>query len=400
MVDISNIKNVVIIGAGTLGHAIAQVALMAGFEKVILNDLNIEIINEAAEKIKENLVILSSEEKFKQMLDDFGDAKTLFEGINLSKILKDPINVGQLAEGVSVEELMGRLVKEVDLAKAVANADYVIEAVSEIMEIKQKMFKKLVKFTPAHVVLATNSSSLSITKIAEHSGRPEKIIGMHFFSPLISNLIEITRGEKSSDESIEVGAAIGQKLPCLRGKRMIIKLEKESPGFIANRISATSGLYLSWIMDQAAEKGIPWEQLDADLGSANSIGICEIFDYIGLDVICDVLRYLEVALSPDFAPGKVITKLIEEGNLGKKTGKGFYEWNEDGTHKKELDKSQPAGLISPETLLAIQFNEGCRILDEGVVKSYRTIDKAMIKGYNTPGPFSVGKKNTKNGQKC
>ena len=391
MSDIGNIKTISIIGAGLLGHGIAITALMAGFEKVILNDINMGILNEAADNIKDYLTILSSEEQFKQVLDNFEVLKTEFGNRNISKTLKNPIHTGVLAEGVSVEELMSRLVKEIDLETAVANSNFIIEAASEVMEIKQELFKKLVEFAPANVVLATNSSSLSITKIAENSGSPERIIGMHFFSPHTRSLIEITRGEKSSSESIAIGALIGQKLPCLTGKRVIIKLEKESPGFIANRIISASGIYISWIMDKAAENGIPWACLDADVGIA-SFGFCKMIDYIGLDVVYGVQKYLEEALSPDFAPSKVLTKLVEDGNLGRKTGKGFYEWNEDGTFKSEDNNPDPAGLVSLEALQAIQFNEGCRILEEGVVKSYRTIDKAMIKGYNSFGPFTARKK--------
>jgi len=391
MSDISNIKTISIIGAGLLGHGIAICALMAGFEKVILNDINIGMLNEAADKINDYLSVLSSEEQFKQVLDDFEEFKTQFGNRDISKTLKNPIHTGVLAEGVSVEELMSRLVKEIDLATAVTNSDFIIEAASEAMEIKQEIFKKLVEFAPANVVLATNSSSLSITKIAQNSGSPERIIGMHFFSPHMRSLIEITRGEKSSNESIEIGAQIGQKLPCLTGKRVIIKLEKESPGFIANRITSASGIYVSWIMDKAAGDGIPWACLDADVGIA-SFGFCKMIDYIGLDVVYGVQKYLEEALSPDFAPSKVLTKLVEDGNLGRKTGKGFYEWNEDGTFKSEDNNPDPAGLISLEALQAIQFNEGCRILEEGVVKSYRVIDKAMMKGYNSFGPFTARKK--------
>ncbi len=392
MVDVNNIKNVAIIGAGVLGHSIAQVALMAGFEKITLVDLNMDLLNSAGEKIEGYLTRLNSEEQFKQMLETFDSLKTLFTGKNLTNALKDPIRFGQLAEGVSVEELMKRLIKEVNLKKAVADADYVIEAVSEVMEVKQEMFKKLVEYTPSHVVLATNSSSLSITKIAEHSGSPERIIGMHFFNAVISPLIEITRGEKSSNESIEIGGAIGQKLPCLIGKRTIIKLEKESPGFIANRIMSASGIYLTWATDRAVEKGIPLEGLNADVGILTA-GIFAMQDSIGLNVIYDVSKYLEATLSPDFAPGKVLSKLVDEGNWGMKSGKGYYEWNDNGTLKTEVKKAQPAGLLKPEAFIAIQLNEGCRILEEGVVKGYRTIDKAIIKGYLSPGPFATGKRN-------
>ena len=146
MSDIGNIKTISIIGAGLLGHGIAMCALMAGFEEVILNDINMGILNKAADNIKDYLMILSSEEQFKQVLDDFEVLKNEFSTRNISKTLNNPIHTGVLAEGVSVEELMNRLVKEIDLATAVANADFIIEAASEDMKIKQEIFKKLVEF--------------------------------------------------------------------------------------------------------------------------------------------------------------------------------------------------------------------------------------------------------------
>jgi len=397
MGDIENIKTIAVIGAGTLGHNIAFVALLGGFEKVILNDINKDFLESGVKRINALLNRLSSEENLCKMLENYGDAKKYFAGKDITKVLNDPTYVGTVAEGESIEDISNRLVKELDLKKAVENADYVIESVSENMKIKKEVFKKLHEYSPPHAILATNSSSLSISEIAKDSGRPDKVIGMHFFHPFLLQLIEITRGDQSSLESIEIGAAVGQKLPCILGKREIIKLNKESPGFIANRIQSAGLLYLCKVMDKAEEQGIPWERIDADLGAAFPVGACEIIDSIGIDVVYNVKKYLETALSPDFAPGKVLSNFYELGNLEKKTGKGFYEWNKDGKRKVKIDKDtvEPSGLLSLEVLLAIQLNEGCRILEEGVVSNYRIIDKAMAKGFSTPGPFMTGKRKYK-----
>ena len=233
---------------------------------------------------------------------------------------------------------------------------------------------------------------MSISEIAKNCGRPDKVIGMHFFSPYVMKLVEITKGEKSSPESIKIGELIGKRLPCFLGKRVVITLEKESPGFIANRIMSTSFIYVSRIIDNATEHGIKWEEVDADFKSIIPIGLCEYIDQIGIDVIMDVFRYLENALSPEFKPGRVLTELYEKGDLGRKSGKGFYEWKEDGTLKKPLDKTNPSGVLDLDLMIAIQLNEGCRILEEGVVKNYRLIDKAMLNGYGTPGPFMYGRR--------
>ncbi|MCK4686846.1 MAG: 3-hydroxyacyl-CoA dehydrogenase, partial [Candidatus Lokiarchaeota archaeon] len=152
MTEINNIETIAVIGAGTMGREIAQVALMAGFNKVILNDIKKEVLEQAVQFIQNGLNKIEAKNK--------------------------------LNEGVSTNLLMKNLFIEMDLEKAVAQADFVIEAIPEIMELKQELFKKLGKYTPKHAILATNTSTMSITKIAESSKKPDKVIGMHFFTPI------------------------------------------------------------------------------------------------------------------------------------------------------------------------------------------------------------------------
>ncbi len=362
MFDISNIKTFTVIGAGTMGREIAQVALMAGFEKVILNDIEKDVMNRAEEYIINGLKRLEAKNK--------------------------------LGEGVSTKMILAKLVKETDLIKAVSNADFVIEAVPEIMKIKQEVFEKLGKFSPEHTILASNTSTMSITKIGERSGKPEKVIGMHFFIPIVVlRLIELIKGEKTSQETMGISYAVGMKLPALKGKRFIVQIEKESPGFIVNRLTIGGNMYLNCVVDEAFEKGIPWEDVDADAGDLTQWGPLVKFDFLGLDVIYHCQKYFESVLTPDFNPGKVITNLVKEGNLGSKTGKGFYEWTADG--KPKIKKGKKAGLFDLETYMAVQLNEGCRLLEEGIVSGYKIIDDAMLAGMDMPGPFSAGKRNYK-----
>jgi len=372
MVDISDIKNITVVGAGVMGKPIAQVALMAGFEKVVLNDINMKILEKAAYEIEN------------------GESTTLdifAEGCSLKELEAK----GQLGEGLTCKMLMNRLHKEVDLEKAVVDADFVIEGVPEVMEIKQEVFKKLGKFVPAHTILATNTSTMSISKMGEASGKPEKVIGMHFFGfPLRSRLIEITKGNKTSDEAMDIGAAVGQMLPCTEGERLIARLKKETPGFIANRVNAPGFIYVSWTIDQPTSKGIPYEQIDADVSEIMLLGPCGLADYIGLDTVYNAMKYFEETLSPDFAPGKTLTKLVQEKHLGRKTGKGFYDWSEGWP---QINKSKKAGLLDPDILLALQLNEGCRLLEQGVVSGYKIIDDVNLAGYLNPGPFLPGQKN-------
>ncbi len=354
MVDV---KNVVIIGAGLMGHNAAQICLMAGYN-VTLVDIKDEFVDNGVAKIDEGLKKLEAK--------------------------------GKLGEGVSSADLMGKLKKSIDTASAVKDADFVLEAVVELMDIKKQVFKTCDENAPAHCILATNTSTMSITEIATATNRPDKVIGMHFFNPpILMRLIEIIAGEKSSDEAMNIGVQVGQSLPCLRGKRFVPKVLKDRPGFIVNRMNAPVQIYMNWIFDQAAEKGIPWEQIDGDAGSLMPMGPCELTDYVGLDTMFHVGNYYTETLSPNFKPGKVITKMVEDKKLGRKTAQGFYDWSKG---RPKIDKSQKAGLFKVETSMAIMLNEGCRLLEEKVVTGFKVIDEANMAGMNTPGPFAAGKK--------
>jgi len=359
--EISSIKNFVVIGTGTMGREIAQVALMAGFKPVILYDISFKIMEEASNFIERGLTSLEKK--------------------------------GLLPKNQTTEHLMGNLLKVSDFQTAVENADFLVEAIPEIIELKQNIFHEANKFSPSSCIFATNTSTMSITKIAELSGREDKVVGMHFFIPIpVLRLIEVIKGQKTSEETMDITVAIGQKLPCIKGKRFIARIEKESPGFIVNRLTIASNAYLNWLVDHAFENKISFEKIDADVVDFG-LGPCAKMDYLGLETIYNVLKYFSDAISPDFAPGKVLTKLVKEGNLGRKTGKGFCEWKEDGQLKNP--SSEKAGLFDIELFMALQLNEGCRLLEEGVVSGYKTIDDTMLAGMSMPGPFGAGKRNYK-----
>lgn len=355
MVDVNNI---VVIGAGIMGVGIAQMSLMAGYN-VTLVDIKDEYINNGVAKIEEGMKKLEAK--------------------------------GKLEEGATAADVMGRLKTSLDLAAAVKDADFVVEAVIEKMDIKKQVFKTCADNAPAHAILATNTSTMSITEIAKDCGRPENCIGMHFFNPVpLIRLIEIIPGEKSSDDAIDTAIAVGKKLPCLAGERFVVKILRDRPGFIVNRMNAPGLIYLSWIIDQAAEKGIPWEQIDGDAASLMLLPPCELLDHIGIDTVKHAMEYYAETLSPDFKPGKVILEMNEKGTLGAKTGQGFYTWPEGG--KPNIDKSQKAGLFDPLIMVAILLNEGCRVLEEKVVICSKTIDDTYMAGMNAPGPFGMGRR--------
>ena len=361
MTEINNIETIAIIGAGTMGREIAQVALMAGFNKVILNDIKKEVLEQAVQFIQNGLNKIEAKNK--------------------------------LNEGVTAFLLMKNLFIEMNLEKAVAKADFVIEAIPEIMELKQELFKKLGKYTPKHAILATNTSTMSITKIAESSKRPDKVIGMHFFTPIpVLRLIELIKGKETSDNTVNLALEVGYRFPALKGKRFIPVIEKESPGFIVNRLTISTGLYLIWLLEYSLEKGIPLEQIDADAKGITDLGPYTKWDYFGLDTVYNSLLYFSQVLSPEFKPGKTLIKLVNEGNLGKKTGKGLFEWKEG---KPIVNLEKKANILNIELLMAIQLNEGCRLLEEGIVSGYKIIDDTMLAGMDMPGPFGAGKRKYK-----
>ncbi|MFX0050138.1 MAG: 3-hydroxyacyl-CoA dehydrogenase family protein [Candidatus Hermodarchaeota archaeon] len=357
----SKVKNITVVGVGQMGKGIAQVCLMAGY-KVILMDVEDNIIENAVSYIKNGLTKL--EEK------------------------------GQLREGLTTDNILKNTKTTTNLIDAVIDADYVIEAIIEKLEIKQKVCRETLDNSPNHCIFASNTSSIRITDIAKTSSRPANVIGMHFFNPApLMRLIEIIAGEKSSKEAMDIGVEVGESLPCLRGERYVPRVLKDRPGFIVNRVLAPGRIYSDYIYDLAHKKGIPWEQVDADISNPNApMSILVLADFVGRDVSLHTAEYYAETLSPDFTPGEFVRKQVAEGNLGKKTGQGFYDWTK-GRPKPDLSKK--AGIVNPKVFTAIQANEGCRVLEEGVCQSWKVIDEAILAGMNIPGPMKSATENYK-----
>jgi enoyl-CoA hydratase/3-hydroxyacyl-CoA dehydrogenase len=332
---------------------------MAGFKTVILNDLTEDILDKASNRIVKNLGKLNKK--------------------------------GVLDPNYTNPNLIGNLIRETDLKEAVSNADFIIEVIPEIMVLKQDLFKKLGLFSPEHAILATNTSTMNITKIASLSGKPDKVIGCHFFTPIvILRLIEIIRGKKTSDKTVDITKNVCKKFPAIQGKRILPILQKESPGFIVNRLMLSTSLYLNWLLEFSIENKISLEEIDADAESLAEIGPFAKLDYLGLDTICNTMNYFKEVLSPEFSPSETLTRLVNEGHLGRKTGKGLFEWKEG---KPIISKVKKAGVFNSELFMAIQLNEGCKLLEEQVVSGYKVIDDAVMAGMNIPGPFGPGKRN-------
>jgi 3-hydroxybutyryl-CoA dehydrogenase len=284
-----NIKNITVIGAGTMGNGIAHTFAQSGF-KVNLADISQEALNKGLKTI----------------------------AANLDRIIAK----GNLTEEQKTETL-NHITTFTDISEAVKNADLVVEAATENLDLKLKIFKQMDEFSPENCILATNTSSISITKIASATKRPEKIIGMHFMNPVpIMKLVEIIKGYSTSKATFEAVYEMSKTL----GK---IPVEvNDYPGFVANRI-------LMPMINEAVEtlyNGVAGvEEIDTvmKLGMAHPMGPLQLADFIGLDVCLAILNVMYDGFkNPKYAPNPLLVNMVTAGKFGVKSGEGFYDYSE------------------------------------------------------------------------
>ena len=351
---LSDIKKIAVIGAGDMGHGIAEVAAMAGY-KINLYDIKQEFVDRGLGKIKESLAKRVSKQKMTQ---------------------------------ADMDGIIGNFTGFTVLQDAVKDVDYTIEAVPEIMELKLKIFKDLDQFAPKHAILASNTSTMSITKMCDATKRPDRVVGLHFSNPVaMMLLVEVIRG-KTSDETMNVTREMVSKWVNFRGTMVPVMVEKDTPGFIYNRLGAPAGLYLYYLWDKGL---INPEAVDAKVKSFGApMGPYETMDFSGLDIVLNGAQYFAQVLSPYFAPSESLKKMVKAGNLGKKTGKGIYEW--PGGARPAIDMSKADPNFDPMDLICIQVNEGTKLLEQGVAKDAAEIDIATVNGGGSPfGPFALAK---------
>jgi len=283
----SDIKKVTVIGAGTMGHGIAQVAAASGIDAV-LHDVSPKAIEMGIAAVHANLI----------------------KGLEKGKITP--------AQKVTV---LQRLHAGPDLAEALAGADVVVEAVPEKLELKQKIFSAVDALVDPGVLLASNTSSLPITRIAEATARPERVLGLHFFNPVhLMPLLEIVRGERTSNEALARALVLAEAL----GKEAIVV--QDSPGFASSRLGLVLGLEAMRMLEQGVASA---EDIDKamTLGYRHPMGPLRLTDLVGLDVRLAIAEYLHRELrSEAFRPPEILRRLVAEGRLGKKSGRGFYDW--------------------------------------------------------------------------
>ncbi|MDP2855074.1 MAG: 3-hydroxyacyl-CoA dehydrogenase NAD-binding domain-containing protein [Smithellaceae bacterium] len=341
-----DVKKIAMIGAGDMGHGIAASCLLGGYT-VVLRDIEQRFVDKGMAGIK------ASFDKFKEK----------------GKVTPEAYN-----------DALARLTPMVDLQTAVKDADFIIEAVPEKLELKRSVFADLDKFAPKHAILASNTSNISITDIASATQRPEKVIGYHFFNPaILMKLVEVIKGGKTSDESIQIGYDIAKKI-----KKVPVIVRKDSPGFIYNRVNEPTLLLLSKIL----EAGHPTpEEFDAAFKPIMAMAPFELLDYVGIDVAVHGLEYFAQVLSKDYKPSDAIESYLKSGNLGKKTGKGFYDWSKG---RPAIDLAKATKEFDLNHLVALQVNEATKVLEEGVADDPKEIDLAMANGGGSPfGPFAL-----------
>ncbi|WJE54487.1 3-hydroxyacyl-CoA dehydrogenase family protein [Bacillus cereus] len=283
-----SISTVGIVGAGTMGSGIANLAAMSGFN-VILRDVEDQYLQNALVRI----------EKFMD-----------------KSVVKGKMTVEQKAE------VMERITVTTDL-EDMKDVDIVIEAIIEDLELKKEVFSKLDKIVPKNVILTTNTSSMSITAIAEATKRPERVAGMHFFNPAqIMKLVEVVRGYKTSDETVGEIKAFSNKL-----KKETVEVKKDTPGFIVNRIMIPQFIEAIKLLEEGVASP---EDIDkaVTLGLNYPMGPFALQDYAGVDIGLHVMEYFYEEFKDNrFAPPLLLKLLVRAGRLGKKTGAGFYDYD-------------------------------------------------------------------------
>jgi 3-hydroxyacyl-CoA dehydrogenase len=282
-----------VVGAGTMGGEIAQVIAAAGIP-VVLKDVDQKFVDAGLDKARE-----------------------VTTRANAKLVKKEKLTQEQA--DAATEELLGRIHGTLSYDDF-GDVDFAIEAVPEKMEIKQQVFADLDAATPGHAILSSNTSGLSITEIGDATSRPDKVVGFHFFWPAsFMRLIEVIEGEETSPETAQAAANFAQQI-----KKMPVRCG-ECPGFVVNRILGSTA---SEIWRYQDETGIDVKEIDAAIQGAGLAPMGPFFlsDMTGLDTTLKVAKDLQEAYGPErFYVHKGMQKLVDEGNLGQKTGKGFYE---------------------------------------------------------------------------
>lgn len=337
------IRKILVVGAGTMGHGIAEVAAIAGY-RVAMVDISEDILKRALDRIRWSL----------SKLRERGALREDVESV-----------ISRISTGISIED-------------AARDADFVIEAVPENMDLKRQVFLTLDRSVPRHAILATNTSSLPIGEIASSTSRPDRVIGMHFFNPPpLMPLVEIIRGLQTSDEALRITLEVARKM----GKEVVV-VNRDIPGFIVNRL-------LSRLIEQACymveEQGYTVVAIDSALRyrAGLPMGVFELIDFTGIDVVASIFNEMSKRGFKARLCGSIADK-YGKGELGMKSGRGFYTYPSPGVYSRPAIPREDGEKVDLVEVFAPMVNEAVYLLEEGIVDSPNTIDKAVKLGLGYP----------------
>jgi len=347
--DFEDIETIAVLGAGNMGHGIAEVAALAGYE-VRMRDIKEEFVRDGYDNIEWSLNKLAEKDQLSQM---------------------------------EADETLDRITPLVDVAEAVGDVDVVIEAVPEKMEIKKDVYTDVEDHAPDDAVFATNTSSLSITELSEVTERPEQFCGMHFFNPPVRmQLVEVITGAHTSDETLDTVEELAEDF----GKSPV-RVRKDSPGFIVNRILVPLMNEACWLVnDDVATIAEVDSTTKFDMGLP--MGALELSDQVGNDVGLHVLEYMHEVLGEQYAPCPLLEAKVEDEKLGKKTGQGFYDYENGGA---DIPRDAASDEVK-HRLLGVMADEVGKLVENDVAP-VSDIDEAVMLGGGFPeGPAKMADK--------
>jgi 3-hydroxybutyryl-CoA dehydrogenase len=281
------VLTILVVGAGTMGHGIAQVAAQAGYD-VRLYDVDDRAVAAGLARLRGNLE----------------------KGVERGKV-----------QPADRDAALARITTATDLRAAAAGVDLVVEAAPERLDVKRRIFGEVSSTAPAHAILASNTSSLSIASIAAATDRPSRVVGMHFFNPVhLKPLLEIVRAEGTSPEALDAAVGVGRRM----GKTVVVV--KDSPGFATSRLGIALGLEAIRMVEEGVASPADIDTA-MEKGYGHAMGPLRTTDLVGLDVRLEIARHLDACFPGGrFTPPPLLVRMVAEGRLGQKTGRGFYDW--------------------------------------------------------------------------
>ena len=334
--EVEDVTKVAVLGAGNMGHGIAEVVAIAGFT-VVMRDITEELVKKG------------------------------YEGIVWS--LDKLVEKGQISEK-KLEETLERITTVVEIEDAVLDAEVVIEAIPERMDLKKEVYEEVGKYLSKNAVVLSNTSSLSITELSEVTGCPERFCGLHFFNPPIKMpLVEVISGDHTAKETFEFATQFAKRI----GK-FPVGVHKDSPGFIVNRILTPLLNEAAWIVHEK-RGGMQEVESSVKYGLGLPMGAFELSDQVGIDVAVHVLEYLHEKLGSSYKPCPMLEEKIEDGDIGRKVGKGFYDYSKKVVDLKVEMRSETIEIL----LTACLANEITKLLEKEVAV-VKDIDQAMKLG--------------------